>query len=131
APRNEPSRATASKATRWRTASALQRSGSMIGAKRNLTSRSRARSGTLAGPATDDSEAEMNTTAIELPTIVHAGVPSGRNAPSGYERLESDVDWDPKYVEITPPERVITLDELGPGAAGPDAFSPVAATTPF
>jgi len=73
----------------------------------------------------------MTTPAYELPSIVSAGVPSGLTGPPGYERLESDVDWDPKYIEITPPERVIMLDELGPDAAGPEAFSPVGVTTPF
>jgi len=73
----------------------------------------------------------MTTTAYDLPSIATAGVPSGLNGPPGSERLQSDVDWEPKYIEITPPERVIMLDELGPGAAGPDAFSPVAVTTPF
>ncbi|MGI8606880.1 MAG: hypothetical protein ACR2L0_06970 [Gaiellaceae bacterium] len=52
-------------------------------------------------------------------------------APPGYERLASDVAWDPCYLELIPPERVLMLDELGPGAAGPTALSPVAITTPF
>lgn len=51
--------------------------------------------------------------------------------PPGYEPLRTDVPWDPAYVEIVPPERVIMLDELGEGAAGPTALSPVAITTPF
>jgi hypothetical protein len=71
------------------------------------------------------------TTVLDLPSIVSAGVPSGEHGPPGYERLESDVDWDPRFIEITPPERVIMLDELGEGAAGPNAFSPVGITTPF
>lgn len=53
-------------------------------------------------------------------------------APPGYGRLENDVPWEPEaYVEIVPPERVYTLDELGAGAAGPTAMSPVAITSPF
>ncbi len=54
-----------------------------------------------------------------------------QTAPPGYSRLESDVPWDPAYVEIVPPERVYLLEELGEDAAGPTALSPVAITTPF
>jgi hypothetical protein len=49
----------------------------------------------------------------------------------GYEKLASDVLWDPAYLEFRPPERIYTLDEFGEHAAGPNAFSPVAVTTPF
>jgi len=52
-------------------------------------------------------------------------------SPPGYARLESDVPWDPRYVEIVPPERVHLLEEWGEDAAGPTALSPVAITTPF
>jgi hypothetical protein len=52
-------------------------------------------------------------------------------APPGYEPVRSDVPWDPRYVEIAPPDRVYTLDDFGPDAAGPTALSPVAITTPF
>jgi hypothetical protein len=51
--------------------------------------------------------------------------------PAGYERLDADVDWDPAYLELTLPERVLTFADLGEGAAGPAAFSEVAITTPF
>lgn len=51
--------------------------------------------------------------------------------PPGYGRLESDVPWDPAYVEIVPPERVILLEEWGEDAPGPTALSPVAITMPF
>ena len=53
------------------------------------------------------------------------------HGPPGYARVASDVAWDPAYLELQPPERVYTLDEFGEGAAGPNAFSPVAITTPF
>lgn len=52
-------------------------------------------------------------------------------APAGYDRVVSDVPWDPAYLEFRPPERVYTLEELGEGAGAGDAFSPVAVTTPF
>lgn len=52
-------------------------------------------------------------------------------APPGYEPVRSDRPWDPSYVEITPPERVYLLAELGPEAEGEQALSPVAITTPF
>jgi len=52
-------------------------------------------------------------------------------APPGYDRLANDVPWDPRYVEIVPPERVTPLGEWGPDAAGPTALSPVAITSPF
>jgi hypothetical protein len=52
-------------------------------------------------------------------------------APPGYEPLRSDVPWHARYLELVPPERVWTLDELGPGAAGDTALSPVAITSPF
>jgi len=52
-------------------------------------------------------------------------------APPGYGRLTSDVPWDPGYVEIVAPERVTSLAEWGPDAAGPTALSPVAITSPF
>ncbi len=81
-------------------------------------------------PANHDERGPM-TTMLDLPSIVSAGVPSGEHGPPGYERLESDVDWDPKYIEITPPERVYLLEELGAGAEGPNAFSPFGVTTPF
>ena len=51
--------------------------------------------------------------------------------PPGYDRLESDVEWDPRYLELVPPERVGLLDEFGDDAAGPTAISPVAITSPF
>jgi hypothetical protein len=51
--------------------------------------------------------------------------------PPGYERLESDVDWDSRYVELVPPEHVFTFEELGAGPTPPGAFSDVAITTPF
>lgn len=52
-------------------------------------------------------------------------------APPGYEPVSRDVPWQPAYLELVPPERVIMLDELGEDAAGPAALSPVAITTPF
>ena len=52
-------------------------------------------------------------------------------APPGYDRLASDVPWDSAYVEIVPPERVTLLAEWGEDAAGPNAMSPVAITSPF
>jgi hypothetical protein len=52
--------------------------------------------------------------------------------PPGYERLASDVPWDPdRHVEIVPPERVTLLEEWGEDAVGPTALSPVAITSPF
>lgn len=51
--------------------------------------------------------------------------------PPGYDRLEHDVSWDPRYLELVPPEHVGLLDELGEEAAGPAALSPVAITSPF
>lgn len=51
--------------------------------------------------------------------------------PPGYERLETDVPWDPAHLELTAPERVFTLDELDDRADAPPAFSPVAITSPF
>jgi hypothetical protein len=51
--------------------------------------------------------------------------------PPGFEKLSSDVPWDPAYLEFEPPDRIYTLDEFGAGAAGPNAFSPVAITTAF
>ena len=56
---------------------------------------------------------------------------TGLVAPPGYERVRSDVPWDPSFVEITPPERVHLLSEFGPDAVGPTALSPVAITGPF
>jgi len=56
---------------------------------------------------------------------------AGVHAPPGYEKLAADVPWDSAYLEFHPPERVYTLDEFGEGAAGTNAFSPVAITTPF
>lgn len=53
------------------------------------------------------------------------------SGPPGYEPVRADVPWDPSYVELTPPERVYHLSELGPDAAGETALSPVAITTPF
>jgi hypothetical protein len=52
-------------------------------------------------------------------------------APPGFDRASADVSWDPRYLQLEPPERVFLLDELGEGAAGPTALSPVAITTPF
>jgi hypothetical protein len=54
-----------------------------------------------------------------------------RGAPPGYEPLEADVAWDSAYLELVQPERVLMLDELGEGAAGPTALSPVAITSPI
>jgi hypothetical protein len=52
-------------------------------------------------------------------------------APPGYDRLRSDVPWEPAYLDFRPPERVHLLEEFGANAAGPTAFSPVAVTSPF
>lgn len=52
-------------------------------------------------------------------------------APVGYDRVVSDVSWDPAYLQLEPPERVYTLPELGDRPAAPNAFSRVAITTPF
>ena len=54
-----------------------------------------------------------------------------RGAPPGYEPLETDVPWDPSYLELVPPEHVLMLSDLGGDAAGATALSPVAITTPF
>lgn len=51
--------------------------------------------------------------------------------PPGYEPVRSDVPWDPAYLALEPPERVVLLEELGEDAAGPTALSPVAITSPF
>jgi hypothetical protein len=51
--------------------------------------------------------------------------------PPGYERVSCDVPWDEDYLELVPPEGVTLLEEWGPDAAGPDALSPVAITSPF
>lgn len=51
--------------------------------------------------------------------------------PPGYDRLEHDVAWDPRYLELVPPERVGLLADFGEEAAGPTALSPVAITSPF
>jgi len=48
-----------------------------------------------------------------------------------WTRVESDVPWDPGYLELVPPERVFTLDELGEGARTDAALSPLGITTPF
>jgi hypothetical protein len=53
-------------------------------------------------------------------------------APPGYAPLASDVEWDPdRHLALTPPERVVLLEEWGADAAGPSALSPVAITSPF
>jgi hypothetical protein len=53
-------------------------------------------------------------------------------APPGYDRLESDLEWDlDRHAELVPPERVVLLGEWGPEAAGPSALSPVAISSPF
>ena len=49
-----------------------------------------------------------------------------------FDSIEADVPWDPeRHVELTPPETVTLLEEWGPDAAGPNALSPVAITSPF
>jgi hypothetical protein len=53
------------------------------------------------------------------------------SAPPGFEPPRSDVPWNARYLDLRRPERVFTLDELGEGAAGPSALSPVAITSPF
>ena len=52
-------------------------------------------------------------------------------APPGYDRLTSDVAWDPaRHLALERPERVTMLEEWGPDAAA-TALSPVAITSPF
>jgi hypothetical protein len=51
--------------------------------------------------------------------------------PRGFAPARSDVPWDPRYLDLRPPQRVFALGEFGPAAAGPAALSPVAITTPF
>ena len=53
------------------------------------------------------------------------------SGPPGYTRAQSDVPWDPKYLQLEPPARVHLLAELDESAAGPTALSPIAITTPF
>jgi hypothetical protein len=48
-----------------------------------------------------------------------------------FEPVASDAPWDPAYLDLQPPERVITFAEFGPGAEGEGVFSPVAVTSPF
>jgi hypothetical protein len=48
-----------------------------------------------------------------------------------FERVASDVPWDPAYLDLHAPERVITFADFGPGAEGDGVFSPVAVTSPF
>ena len=50
--------------------------------------------------------------------------------PAGYERVASDVPWDPAYLEFFEPDEVYTLADLGDEATE-GAFSPVAVTSPF
>jgi hypothetical protein len=51
--------------------------------------------------------------------------------PPGYDRLASDVPWDPAYLDFRAPERVYTLNEFGETDGAAAAFSPVAITEPF
>jgi hypothetical protein len=51
--------------------------------------------------------------------------------PVGYDRVRTDVPWDPRYLSMEAPERVYALSELGEHAAGPKALSPMAITTPL
>jgi hypothetical protein len=48
-----------------------------------------------------------------------------------FERVASDVPWDPVYLDLQRPERVITFADFGPGAEGAGVFSRVAVTSPF
>jgi len=48
----------------------------------------------------------------------------------GVEPIAADVPWRREYVEIVPPERVTSLADWGPLAAGPTAVGTLAITSP-
>ncbi len=49
-----------------------------------------------------------------------------------FDSIDADIPWEPgRHVEITEPESVTLLEEWGLEAAGPNALSPVAITSPF
>jgi hypothetical protein len=48
-----------------------------------------------------------------------------------WNMVKSDVPWSESYLDLTQPESVMMLDQLGEGAATEFALSPVAITTPF
>lgn len=57
---------------------------------------------------------------------------SSLHGPAEYSLVESDEQWDSKYLEFVEPDRIYTFGDFeGIGTGGPTAYSEMALTTPF